>query len=96
MKDDPAPAQIKEHYENASTKSRGKPFMVFIDVNLSLSPATPPMEKAWIKEAMKCFYDKRQEGKLADPDAGLILTNFDWHYFRDRSATPGEYITVHR
>jgi hypothetical protein len=95
MKDDPAPAKIKEHYENALQQNPGGiPFMVFIDVNLALTPALPPMEKPWVKEAMKCFDDRRQEGKATDPDTGLILTNFGWHYYRDRAAMPGECITV--
>lgn len=92
---DPAPAKIKEHYENALQQSPGgMPFMVFIDVNLSLTPAVPPNEKTWVKEAMKCFDDGRQEGKETDPDTGLILTNFGWHYYQDRGTTPGEFITV--
>jgi hypothetical protein len=95
MKDDPAPAKIKELYENALQQNPGgMPFMVFIDVNLALTPAISPMEKGWVKEAMKCFDDRRQEGKARDPDTGLILTNLGWHYYRDRAATPGEYITV--
>jgi len=95
MKDEPAPAKIKEHYENALQQNPGgMPFMVFVDVNLALTPAIPPMEKPWVKEAMKCFDDRRQEGKNTDPDTGLILTNFGWHYYRDRGATPGECITV--
>ncbi len=95
MEDDPAPAKINELYENALQQNPGgMPFMVFIDVNLALTPATPAMEKPWVKEAMKCFDDRRQEGKATDPDTSLILTNFGWHYYRDRAATPGEYMTV--
>lgn len=95
MKDDPAPAKIKEHYENALQQNPGGiPFIVFVDVNLALTPATASMEKPWVKEAMKCFDDRRQEGKATDPDTGLILTNFGWHYYRDRAAMPGECITV--
>jgi hypothetical protein len=95
MADDPAPAKIKEHYENALQQNPGgMPFLVFVDVNLALTPATPPMQKPWVEEAMKCFDDRRQEGKATDPDTGLILTNFGWHYYRDRAGTPGECITV--
>jgi hypothetical protein len=95
MTDDPAHAKIKEHYENALQQNPGgMPFLVFVDVNLALTPATPPMEKAWVKEAMKCFDDRRQEGKATDPDTGLILTNFGWHYYRDRAGMAGECITV--
>jgi hypothetical protein len=95
MREEPAPAKIKEHYENALQQNPGDmPFMVFIDVNLALTPGIPPMEKPWVKEAMKCFEDRRQEGKANDPDTGPILTNFGWHYFKDRGAASGECITV--
>jgi hypothetical protein len=52
------------------------------------------MEKTWVKEAMKCFDDRRQEGKVTDADTGLILTNFGWHYYRDRGAPSGEFMVV--
>lgn len=92
---DPAPAKIKEHYENALQQNPGEmPFLIFIDVNLALSPGIPPMEKTWVKEAMKCFDDRRQEGKAIDADTGLILTNFGWHYYRDRGAPSGEFMVV--
>jgi len=92
---DPAPAKIKELYENALRQNPGGiPFMVFIDVNLALTRTVPPMEKPWVKEAIKCFDDRRQEGKATDPDTGLILTNFGWHYYQDRGASSGECIKV--
>jgi hypothetical protein len=91
----PAPANIKHHYEEALQQNPGDiPFMVFIDVNLPLTPDIPPMERAWVREAMKCFDDRRQEGKLADPDTGLVLTNFGWHYYRDPGTPPGEIMPV--
>jgi hypothetical protein len=92
---DPAPAKIKEHYENALQQNPGcMPFLVFVEVNLAVTPGVPPMEKAWIKEAMKCFDDRCHEGKVSDADTGLILTNFGWHYYRDRGALPGEFMAV--
>jgi hypothetical protein len=91
--DDPAPAKIKEHYENALQQNPGAiPFLVFIHVNLALTPTVPPLEKPWVKEAMKCFDDRRYEGKATDPDTGLILTNFGWYYYRDRTTMPGESV----
>ena len=92
---EPAPANIKHHYEEALQQNPGDiPFLVFIDVNLPLTPDMVPMEKAWVKEAMKCFDDRRQEGKLVDLDTGLVLTNFGWHYYRAPGAPPGEIMPV--
>jgi hypothetical protein len=88
-----ASAKIKEHYEEALQQNPGgMPFLVFIDVNLPLTPQISPMEKDWVKEAMKCFEDRRQEGKLTDPDTGLLLTNFGWHYSRDPGSPSGECV----
>ncbi len=95
MNENPAPAKIKELYENALQQNRGgMPFIVFVDVNLALTPTIPLAEKPWVNEARKCFDDRREEGKATDPDTGLILTNFGWHYYRDRAATPGEYVII--
>ncbi len=92
---DPAPAKIKDLYEQALGQNPGgMPFVVFVDVNLPLSPGTSPMDKEWVKEAQQCFDHRRQEGKLADPDTGLVLTNFGWHYYRDRGSPPGEFVVV--
>ncbi len=92
---DPAPAKIKDLYEQALGQNPGgMPFLVFVDVNLPLSPGTAPMDKGWVKEAMQCFDYRRQEGNLTDPDSGLILTNFGWHYYRDRGSPPGEFMVV--
>jgi len=92
---DPAPAKIKDLYEQALGQNPGEmPFVVFVDVNLPLSPTTAPMDKSWVKEAMQCFDDRRWEGNLTDPDTGLILTNFGWHYYRDRGSPPGEFMLV--
>jgi hypothetical protein len=92
---EPAPAKIKDLYEEALGQNPGGiPFVVFIDVNLPLSPATPVMEKAWVKEAMQAFDYRRQEGRTDDPDTAMVLTNFGWHYYRDRGSAPGEFIVV--
>ena len=91
----PPAAKIKEHYEEALRQNPGgMPFLVFVDVNLPLTPAVRSMEKTWVKEAMKCFDDRRQEGKPTDADTGLVLTNFGWHYYQDRGTPPGEFMVV--
>jgi hypothetical protein len=91
----PAPAKIKDLYEQALGQDPGTvPFLVFVDVNLPLSPEVPPMEKSWVKEAKQAFDYRRQEGNSTDPDSGLVLTNFGWHYYRDRGSPTGEFVTV--
>jgi hypothetical protein len=86
-------AKIREHYLNALQQNPGGvPFLVFIDVNLPLTPTIPPLERPWVKEAMKCFEDRRQEGYPTDPDTALLLTNFGWHYSREAGSPPAESV----
>src|ERR1700674_515457 len=89
----PTSAKIREHYLNALQQNPGgTPFLIFIDVNLPLTPKVPPLDKPWVKEAMKCFEDRRQEGSLTDPDTALLLTTFGWHYSRETGSPPGEIV----
>jgi hypothetical protein len=90
----PARARIRGLFQEALEQNPGgMPFMTFIDVNLPLSPQTPPIERVWVQEAMKCFDDRKRDG-LAESDSGLILTNIGWHYHRETGAPPGEFVTV--
>lgn len=87
-----APAEIKRLYENAVGQNPGTmPFVVFIDVNLPLTPQVPINSKDWIKEAMQAFDYRRQEERV-DSDTALILTNFGWYFSRDIQLPPGEFI----
>jgi hypothetical protein len=65
------------------------PFLIFIDVNLPLTPDVPPLEKDWIKEAMRVFEHRDAEG-LQNYDTALILTNFGWHFSREEGSPSGE------
>jgi hypothetical protein len=58
-----------------------------------LTPQTPPLERIWVKEAVKCFEERKCEG-LPEQDSGLILSNIGWHYRRDLGAPPPEFVTV--
>jgi hypothetical protein len=85
-----AAPQIRRLYEQAAGQNpRDCPFLIFIDVNLPLTPNVPPLEKPWIVEAMKVVSDREQEG-LQSRDTALILTNFGWHFSREEGAPPGE------
>jgi hypothetical protein len=65
------------------------PFLVFIDVNLPLTPDVQPIKREWVVEAMRVFSDREQEG-LDSKDTALILINFGWHFSREEGAQPGE------
>jgi hypothetical protein len=84
---DDAPAEIKRLYESALGQNPGGlPFVVFIDVNLPLTPQVPIIEKNGVREAMQAFDHKIHS------DAALILTNFGWYFSRSPQSPPGEFI----
>ena len=91
---DDAPAEIKRLYESALGQNPGgMPFVVFIDVNLPLTPEVPINQKDWVREAMQAFDYRRQEERT-DPDTALILTNFGWHFTREPQLPPGEFMVA--
>jgi hypothetical protein len=91
---EPKQARIRGLFQEALEQNPGQvPFVVFIDVNRPLTPQTPPLERTWVKEAMKCF-EERESESLTEPDTGLILSNIGWHYHRDVGAPPPEFLTV--
>jgi hypothetical protein len=91
---EPTQARIRGLFQEALEQNPGGvPFVVFIDVNLPLTPQTPPVERIWVKEAMKCF-DERKSENLPEQDSGLILSNIGWHYHRDLGVPPPEFVTV--
>jgi hypothetical protein len=87
-----APAEVRRLYDSALGQNPGdSPFLIFIDVNLPLTPDVPPMERVWVAEAMQMFSDRHAEG-LQNRDTGLVLTNFGWHFSREEGAASGESI----
>jgi hypothetical protein len=90
----PTQARIRGLFQEALEQNPGRvSFIVFIDVNLPLTPQTPPLERIWVQEAMKCFEERKYE-KLPEEDSGLILSNIGWHYHRDLGVPPPEFVTV--
>lgn len=91
---DDAPAEIRRLYESALGQNPGgMPFVVFIDVNLPLSPEVPINQKEWVREAMQAFGYREQEERT-DPDTALILTNFGWYFTREPKLAPGEFMVA--
>ncbi|MBL0062569.1 MAG: hypothetical protein IPP40_14050 [bacterium] len=87
-----APADIGIEIANllrkALAQASGKhPFLVFIDVNLPLSPGIPNERKTWFNAAYELLHDgstSRIEGK--ENLALLILTNYADHFQREDDA----------
>jgi len=85
-----ARAEIRRLYDDAAGQNPGDcPFVIFIDVNLPLTPDVEPLQKDWVKEAMQTFEHRYEEG-LENRDSAVILTNFGWHFFRSEGEPAGE------
>ncbi len=89
-----ARAEIRRLYESAvPVRTPGTClFLIFIDVNLPLTPDVPPVEKDWIREAMEMFEHRHLEGLQNPTSHRLILTNFGWHFERGEGAPAGESV----
>ena len=73
----------------------GMPFLIFIDLNLLLTPGVPTRDKPWFNE-LKELFDQLESGTPDQPEefTGVIFTNFGWHYYREKGAPGGEYVIV--
>jgi hypothetical protein len=85
-----AATEIRRLYDEAAGQNPGDcAFIIFIDVNLPLTPEAEPTKREWVVEAMRVFDDRDREG-LQNRDTALVLTNFGWHFFMDDDYRPGE------
>jgi hypothetical protein len=84
------PAEIRRLYESAAGQNPGDcAFLVFIDVNLPLTPEVQPDKRPWVIEAMDAFRDRELEG-LKNRDTGIFMTNFGWYFSREEGTPAGE------
>jgi hypothetical protein len=92
--DENSRAEIKRLFEDALGQNPADcPFVIFIDVNLPLTPDVPPLEKQWVVEAMQAVDHREQEGRQ-NTDTALILTNFGWYFSREEGAPGGENVSA--
>ncbi|MBI2600446.1 hypothetical protein HYW42_00675 [Candidatus Daviesbacteria bacterium] len=71
----------------------GKPFIVFIDMNLPLSPNARPEDVPWVGAITKMrdaavFATK---GKPS-PSNAIVFTNYSYHYGTDKETDTGEWL----
>jgi len=69
------------------------PFIVFIDMNLPLSPDVHPKENLWVQAITKmrdnaAFATKGQ----SSPTNAIVFTNYSYHYGTDQETGSGEWL----
>lgn len=70
------------------------PGLVFVDLNLPLTPGVPTPQKPWFADLeTTVLYQLSRSGGLAGL-AGVVVTNFGWHYYRDSAVGDGEYLIL--
>jgi len=72
------------------------PALVFVDLNLPLTPGVPTPNKPWfadLKTAVRSQLDNRTS--LPPQLVAVVVTNFGWHYYRDIAGGDGEYVVFH-
>lgn len=87
-------SSVSKLYRHAlKQKPLGKPFIIFIDMNLPLSPGAHPNDILWVKLITKMrdaatFSTKGQPS----PQNAIIFTNYSYHYGTDEETGSGEWL----
>lgn len=67
--------------EAKKQKPNNLPFLIFIDINLPLTPKVPFNEKPWVKDIQNVLNELHiPSSENPDPYNAIIITNFSYHY----------------
>ncbi len=90
-------SQVGRLFNQALEKpTNGLAYMIFIDINLPLTPGDNDLNKRWIRDIKKML-DQHPIGTEKKPDlfSSLFITNFSWHYIgEDVNTYKGENVTI--
>lgn len=87
-------SSVAKLYRHAlKQKPHGKPFIIFIDMNLPLSPGANPNDIPWVKAVTKMRDNATfaTRGKPA-PSNAILFTNYSYHYGTDQETSSGEWL----
>ena len=87
-------SSITKLYRHAITqKQPNKPFIIFIDMNLPLSPDTLPEDNLWVQAVtrMRDSATFTMKGKPM-PTNAILFTNYSYHYGTDKETGNGEWL----
>jgi len=71
------------------------PALVFVDLNLPLTPGVPTAGKPWFADLVATVRYQLESDAGAPPQlAAVVVTNFGWHYYRDTAGGDGEYVII--
>lgn len=85
---------VQRLYRHALKQNPGNiPFIIFIDINAPQTPGIPWQEKPWVKDIQKMMKKTPLHNpNNPDPSAGLVFTNYSFHYQTENEALPGEHV----
>ena len=87
-------SSVSKLYRHAlKQKPKDKPFIIFIDMNLPLSPNTHPNDNLWVKAVTKMRDNATfgRKGEIA-PTNAILFTNYSYHYGTDKETGNGEWL----
>lgn len=87
-------SSVAKLYRHAlKQKPPGKPFIMFIDMNLPLSPNIHPSNIPWLKAITKMRDNAifATKGKPS-PTNAILFTNYSYHYGTDQETNSGEWL----
>jgi len=87
-------SSVSKLYRNAlKQRPPGKPFIIFIDMNLPLSAGKNPNEISWVKAVTKMRDNAAFSTKgEASPTNAILFTNYSYHYGTDQETGSGEWL----
>lgn len=87
-------SSVSKMYRHAlEQRSPDKPFIIFIDMNLPLSPNTHPNDILWVK-AITRMRDNAAFATKGQPLStnAIVFTNYSYHYGTDEETGSGEWL----
>jgi len=87
---------VRTLFEKALLKATDDvPFAVFIDLNSPPSPAVPVDKKPWFED-IRNMITRLERGTSDEPArfSVLVVTNFSYHYAKDKDAPKTEHLVV--
>ena len=87
-------SSVSRVYRHAlKQKPSGKPFIIFIDMNLPLSPGANPNDIPWVKAVTKMRDGATFATKgRPSPTNAILFTNYSYHYGTDQETGSGEWL----
>lgn len=86
---------IDKLFEKAISQNPGdRPFLIFIDLNLPITPYIKMSDKQWFREIQEKIGARGCSADKPEPFSGVFFTNYSYHYQAEEEFQQGECLSV--